>query len=517
MFIDFRTDAAPVGIQCDVCIVGAGAAGITLAQALIGSPLKVCLLESGGFEPSVEDQSLYDGAAIGLQNASPATCRLRYFGGTTNHWTGWCRPLDEIDFEPRSWIDASGWPFRKAELAPYYQQAQAIAQIGSLGFEDASHVDGARSFPAFDQAKARIGFFRFSPPTRFGIAYRQSLSDAGNVTVLLHANALRLDTDEAASTVRTVQLRSLQGKSGTVRARVVVLACGAMENARLLLLSNQVQAAGLGNTHDMVGRYFMQHVEGVVADILAADPEGIAHSFRKYTLQGVDMRAEIALSEQAQRQDRLLNSGFTIDASAGHSAGYSALKKLWNDLRKGRWPEDLAGSLAMVLNDLRTLGAELYRQENVALKLYIRAESSPNPHSRITLGTERDPFGLPRIRVDWQLTAFDRHSIAQATHRMAEELGRLNLGRLRLADWVADENAPWPQPLWGGCHHMGTTRMADDARMGVVDRTCRVHGIDNLYMAGSSVFPTAGYVPPTLTIVALALRLAEQLRRHHAH
>lgn len=516
MFVDFRSDEAPASIQCDVCIVGAGAAGITIAQALIDTPLEVCLVESGGLDPSPEHQSLYDGAVLGLQNASPTACRVRCFGGTTHHWTGWCRPLDDLDFEMRPWIVPSGWPFRKAELEPYYRQAQDIVQIGWLGFSDDVHREGDTSFPAFDPAKVHIGFFRFSPPTRFGTVYRQQLGNAGNVTVLLHANALRLETDSSASTVRRVQLRSLQGKVGTVTAHVVVVACGAMENARLLLLSNQMQPAGLGNGHDLVGRYFMQHIEGVVADILAADPAAIARSFAKYQLQGVGMRAEIALSEHVQRQDRLLNSGFTIDAGVWRSAGYQALRRIWKDLRSGRWPTHFADSLAMVLKDLQTVGRELYQQEDYALKLYVRAESIPDPQSRITLGPDPDAFGLPRIRVDWRLTPFDRHSIAAATRRVAAEFGRLDIGRLRLADWVADEEAPWPQPLWGGCHHMGTTRMADDARSGVVDRNCRVHGLDNLYMAGSSVFPTAGYVPPTLTIVALALRLAGHLRQHHA-
>ena len=513
MFVDFRTTDAATVIRCDICIIGGGAAGITLAQALIDSGIQVCLLESGGFEQSPDIQSLSDGKVAGLQNASPMACRLRYFGGTTNHWEGWCAPLHDIDFEPRSWIPNSGWPIRKGDLASYYKQAQEICQIGPFDFETDAKLDSAHDFPEFNPEKANIGFFRFSPPTRFGHAYRERLDKADNVTVFLYANTLTLDTNETASEVQTVNLQTLEGKTGSVKARIVVLACGGMENARLLLLSNKVQLTGLGNAHGLVGRFFMQHIEGIVARILSNDPEAIARNFKKYSQRGVDTRAEIALSERAQSKHRILNSGFTVNAHAERGSGYMELRKIWVELRKGQWPDDISDRLWTVLNDIKSVGDAIYKKDKFMVNLYIRAEPMPNAASRITLGNERDAFGQLKINVDWQLTQFDKHSIIQSIHRIAEEFGRLDMGRVELADWVMQANNKWPQPLWGGCHHMGTTRMSADEKTGVVDGNCRLHSVNNLYVAGSSVFPTAGYVPPTLTIVALALRLADHLKK----
>lgn len=513
MLLDFRTLESGSPINCDICIIGAGAAGITLACSLIDSGIRVCLLESGGLEHSPDIQDLYDGERVGLANADPLTCRLRRFGGTTNHWMGWCAPLRNIDFEPRPWIPHSGWPIRRADLDPYYEKAGDICQIGSFGYETGEHLDEEHQLPSFSPEKADIRFFRFSPPTRFGLVYREKLSKADNVNVILYANTLRLETNEAATEVRAVHLRSLEGKTGTVSARIVVLACGGMENARLLLLSNQVESGGLGNRSGLVGRYFMQHIEGNVADVLVTNPDELA-KFEKYTKQGVGVRAEISLSERAQQKHGILNSGFTLSPGARRGPGPRTLRKIWEDLKHGHWPHDFSGKLRTVLSDLGSFGDTLYKKDNSIASLRVRAEQLPDKDSRISLGDEMDAFGIPRIKVNWRLTQFDKHSIIQSTHRIAEELGRLNLGRLKLADWILQEDNSWPQPLWGGCHHMGTTRMSDDKASGVVDRNCRMHTVGNLYVAGSSVFPTAGYVPPTLTIVALALRLADHLRGH---
>lgn len=514
VLVDFRTDEAGSDISCDVCIIGAGAAGITLACALIDSGIQVCLLESGGLEYSPDIQSLYEGEGVGLENASPTGCRLRYFGGSTNHWAGWCAPLRDIDFESRPWIPNSGWAIRRSDLSEYYEKAQDICQIGSLGYARNTLMDDDHHFPPFSSDKIDIRFFRFSPPTRFGQVYREKLSKAKNVKVFLYANTTLLETNKTASEVRRVRLQSLEGKTGAVSARFIVLACGGMENARLLLLSNRVERAGLGNGSGLVGRYFMQHIEGVAGNILATDEYALAN-FSTYRKRGVDVIAELSLSEKAQKKNEISNSGFTIKRGGRPGPGYNSLRKIWKDVKKGHWPEDFSHRLWTVLTNLGSVGRTVFKEDKSISRLYVRAEPLPNRDSRISLSDSRDVFGLPKIKVNWQLTQFDKRSIIESTHRIAEELGRLDIGRVELADWVTQEDNTWPQPLWGGCHHMGTTRMSNDPATGVVDSNCRMHSVRNLYIAGSSVFPTAGYVPPTLTIVALALRLGDHLKRQY--
>jgi len=511
VLVDFRTSEAGSDISCDICIIGAGAAGITLACSLIDSGIQVCLLESGGLDFSPDIQSLYDGVGVGLESASPTGCRLHHFGGSTNHWRGWCARLKDIDFEPRSWIPHSGWPIRRRDLDTYYEKAQAICQIGSLGFEESAFMNDELHFPPFSSDKVDIRFFRFSPPTRFGQVYREQLSKAKNIKVFLYANTTLLEANKTASTVRKVRLQTLEGKTGEVRARIVVLSCGGMENARLLLLSNNIQRAGLGNSSGLVGRCFMQHIEGNVAKILVTDPVAFA-VFERFKRQAVEMVAEISISKRAQEMHGILNSGFTIKTEYRDGIGYESLRGIWGDIKQGHWPQDFSDRLWSVLNDLGSIGRGISKKARPIVHLYVRAEQLPNRDSQITLSDNLDVLGLPKIKVNWQLTQFDKHSIIEATHRVAEELGRLNIGRVKLEDWVTQDNNEWPQPIWGGCHHMGTTRMTDDAAMGVVDRNCRMHTVSNLYIAGSSVFPTAGYVPPTLTIVALALRLGDHLK-----
>jgi len=511
MILDYRSSEVDADLDCQLCIIGGGAAGITLATALMESGIDIALLESGGLEFDREVQSLYDGSSVGLANASPTGCRLRYFGGTTNHWTGWCAPLRDIDFEPRPWLSLNGWPIRRAELLPWYAKAQAILQLGTGGF--GADALGVGDFPAFDAQKVTVESFRFSPPTRFGQVYRERLDGAARVRVFLHANVLKLETDAAASEVQRIRIRSLEGKQGVVRARFVVLACGGMENARLLLLSNDAQAEGLGNGSGLVGRYFMQHIEGTVARILAVDSQVIQRLFARHAVEGVDMRAELSIAAAAQARHGLLDAGFTLNSEPDYGPGYEALGAILKDLRRGHWPDELASRLRTLMSDLGSVGAAVFSKPHFDVALYARAEPSPNPDSRISLDSVTDRFGQPRIKVDWRLLPRDRQSLLEAVQRVAEEFGRLELGRLQIADWVLANDEKWPQPLWGGCHHMGTTRMSAVAGDGVVDPDCRVHSVRNLYVAGSSVFVTAGYVPPTLTLVALALRLADHLQQ----
>lgn len=516
MFLDYRSADADADIRCDICIIGAGAAGITLARALDGSGIAVCLIESGGLDFSTKVQALYEGESVGMENANPMECRLRYFGGTTNHWAGLCAPLQPSDFALRPWVSGSGWPLARDELLPWYAQASRVCELGAPGLECDEVSNPAQDFPDFQPERFVVRQFRYSPPTRFGNVYRKSLADAPDVRVLLHANVLTLETNETASEVRAAHIRTREGKQGLVRARIFVLASGGMENVRLLLLSNRVRPEGLGNESGLVGRYFMQHLEGRVANMLANDPQTLAGYFDRYEVRDALVRSELALSDLAQAQAGILSSGFTIDARAVRGEGYMALRKVWKAFGRGEWPDDFSQKMRTVMGDLGSLGDAFLGNDDYGVTVWARAETQPNPESRISLGKTRDPFGLPRVRVNWQLTPFDRSSLSESLRLLGAEFGRLGLGRLEVADWLLPDSRVWPQPIWGGCHHMGTIRMSERPDSGVVDRDCRMHGVGNLYVSGSAVFPSGGHVPPTLTVVALALRLADHLQRQFA-
>jgi choline dehydrogenase-like flavoprotein len=320
-----------------------------------------------------------------------------------------------------------------------------------------------------------------------------------------------------------LRLATLDGRRIELRARAYVLACGGLENPRLLLAANRQLADGLGNAHGNVGRYFMEHPHVVAARAIVADPARIRFydfDHRLAPRHGQCVVGCINLSPETQRAERLLNYDANLTFDNIGASGFAALRRIWNALERRQAPRDLLGDLEAALIDiddtfaglLARLGVRSYQPAAGGYRLWSFCEQAPNPDSRVTLDSERDALGVPRIRLDWRLGEQDKDSLRRAIELLASEFGRTGTGRIQLPDWLQDTSSRWPDELAGGFHHMGTTRMADDPRQGVVDRQCRVHGVANLYVAGSSVFPTAGSANPTLTIVALALRLAEDLK-----
>ena len=514
-------------LECDLCIVGGGAAGITIARAFAGSRIAVCLLESGGLEYEEQVQDLYKGANVGLPYFDLDICRLRLFGGSTNHWAGRCRPLDEIDFEARAWVPLSGWPLTRAELEPHYRAAQELCELAAFDYAPEPWLGPGQEALPFDPAKVVSRVWQFSPPTQFGQAYRVALEAAPNVTILLHASVVDIEANAAGSEVLGLEVRTLTGKRLSARARAYVLACGGLENPRLLLAARRQVNAGLGNQRDMVGRCFMEHPHLNAARALVVDPAVLAFYARGQgasAANGTEVVGCLNHSPERQRALEVLNFDalFTVD-NIGDS-GYAALRRLWNAAEQRRWPEDLAGDLWQALVDLDDTAAGLlgrfgvreYRADNASFLMWCSAEQAPDPDSRVRLGDGVDALGVPRIALDWRLFELDKRSLQAGHEAVALELGRTGLGRLQIDDWLSADLTTWSPELEGGHHHMGTTRMSADPSQGVVDPSSQVHGTANLYVAGSSVFPTSGSANPTLTVVALALRLAQELERRLA-
>jgi choline dehydrogenase-like flavoprotein len=530
MFVDARTLTADTTIQTGLCIVGAGAAGITLALSLRSAGFPTVVLESGGLEFDAATQDLDAGDLSGVLNYPPDVSRLRFFGGTTNHWAGWCRPLDAVDFEPRAGIPLSGWPIRRDALIGYYEQAQRICQIGPFDYDDADvWVRGTgQEGPAFDPARLKTSIIQVSAPTRFGQVYQEALEKAETVTVYLNANVVDVQANATASVVDAVRVRSLDGPAFTVQARYVVLATGGLENARVLLLSNGVQAAGLGNGNDVLGRYFMDHpwfTYAAVARFAAPDPV-LPLFFGEAAMRGTSVFATLAAGDKAPA-DGVGGFRVVMQTLRRVPEGVDALKAVSNALSHFRLPPHLWEHVGSMLRDRDSIADSLYRTVTkrktspfttvepttgpvLGAVLDINIEQVPNASSRVSLSDKRDALGQHRLVLDWRLSETERRTYRRAQDLVSLEFGRLGIGRVN-AKPLPDHG--WPDEMSGSRHHLGTTRMSDDPKTGVVDANCRVHGVANLYVAGSSVFPTSGYANPTLTIVALALRLGDELRR----
>ncbi len=516
VLIEARQVAAGSVVETGVCIIGAGAAGIALACELALHAIDVCVLESGGLEPDDAAQALNAAEIAALPYTPLDANRQRALGGATNLWAGWCRPLDDLDFSPRAWVPHSGWPLARAALLPYYARAHALCELGPCEY-DATYWAARRQAPqlALPPERAATRIFQLSPPTRFGALYRDRLSRAPNVTVLLHATALELQTDETAGRVTAVRVASPSGSHFAIAARRYVLAGGGIENARLLLLSNAVQAAGLGNGGDAVGRYFMEHLH-FPAGAVASLPRGTDFP-ALYGPPRAGVAARLALPPALQERARLLHSSTAIQPIylGDRSPLARAAMRVVSSVRQRRSSNRplrrqlardpaLAAAVDHSFGPPPRLGRPL-----VGLSLHHTVEQAPNPESRVRLGTTRDALGLPRARLEWRTTALDEATARRLPALIGAAFAAAAVGQLA----AEPEQRQWPPPPLQGLrgHHMGTTRMSASPQHGVVDVDCRVHGVANLFVAGSSVFPTAGAGTPTLTIVALALRLADHL------
>lgn len=532
MFIDTRRVEQDKVVRTTVCIIGAGVAGITLARELEKAGIDTCLLESGGFSPDDDTRDLYRGEYVGIPYSFADGCRGRFFGGSSNCWGGWCRPLDPWDFEKRDWIPHSGWPFGLEELAPYYARTHDLLKLGPNNFDPAFWETSigrrdVRRIPLVT-GKIRDTISQFSAPVRFGKLYRGELKQARHIRVFLYANALEIQTDSYARQVTQIKVATLSGRRMSVSAKLYVLATGGIENARLLLASNKTIAAGVGNANDLVGRFFMDHPRLLSGSVRFTHEWSrnklydVKYHFHNAAVaaHGTRIASQFALLPEVLREERLLNarvwlsSVFPGEDSAGSQALYRCKQALMKKDQVGwKLHKDLA---TMIAHPVDTFGYGFTRVFQPrwlikGVKFQAIVEPEPDPESRVTLSTARDQLGMNRVRVNWRIGHRVQRTFDRTFALLADELRSSGIADVALDPPI--EGGDWPPTLVkeGTWHHMGTTRMHDSPKQGVVDRNCLVHGMSNLYIAGSSLFPTAGANFPTITIAALTFRLGEHL------
>ena len=547
MIIDARDLPDGATLTADVCIVGAGAAGISMALELAKGSIEVLVLESGGLRPEKATQELYSGTVADERlHSPPDTYRQRRFGGTTTIWGGRCIPLDPIDFERRDYMPNSGWPIDLSALMPYYPEANRLCEAGEFTYSAAAafHRPLRPMIKGFESPLFTTDTLeRFSCPTDFGARYGRRLRAAPNVRVVLHANVTRIQLDAAGVRVESLAVRTLEGKSLEAIAQQVVLAAGGLEVARRLLASRDVQSGGIGNGRDVVGRYYMCHLAGTIGALAVDKPLGSVWNGYDLSDEGVYCRRRIALSPDAQREHRLGNfiarlhhpritdpehrnailsllflAKFVIPYEYGKRlhGGEPATLRMWlqhvRNVATG--PFDAAGFAWHMLKDRRLAERKfpsiIIKPKANLFSLDFHAEQQPAAESRVELMRDVDALGMPKLRVDWRYTPVDVDTVSRSIALLAREIERTGVGAFTY-DPADIEFEMTRYGAYGG-HHIGTARMGTDPAHSVVDPDCRVHGVSNLSIASCAVFPTSSQANPTLTVVALALRLAARLR-----
>ena len=523
-FVDARRLPPGTALQADVCIAGAGPAGLSLALALARRGTRVLLLESGGFDagPSVDELDTFEntGAPLGGMRL-----RDRRFGGT--RWYGRIVPMDRIDFEGRPWARSAGWPLQLTDIEPYYPEAarflgldrpEALARDRWRGKAAARALGGGGIVPSLHLiARAKD----------LAARHRRAVETRPELTVVLHATVVGIDADDAGSGVTGLAVAASTGTAAfTARATAFVLACGGLENARVMMWLSEARPGILGASESTLGRCYINHprAEGVgrlYLDRAHADFVSLYRHLVEHAYPAARCTAQVAaaLDERTQREERLLNAAaFFYPASEGRLAD---LREPFEHLRRS------LGRLQVRKGDLaraRRLAAELPLLAGAAaararrrpfrldhLVMVDQLEQAADDGSRLSLGRDRDSLGCARLRVEWRVGVDTLRTHRRFHERLAARIRDEGIGTLKSALLADPEFVPQYED---NAHPMGATRMSRGPHDGVVNEHGRVHALRNLYVAGSSVFPAGGQANPTLTIVALALRLADHLRAH---
>jgi len=566
-FKDMKTNATELNDQqkiiADVCIIGAGPAGMATAHEFLNSDLNVTILESGGNQYINPVQMLSKGELSGDMFLVQELTHLRQIGGTANSWIlqmtdeeyGYrYSPLDEIDFEKRDDFPYSGWPFSKKELDPYYERAHITCGLGQYNYTAKYWAQGKFQPIQFDEEKIYNSIFTFGPTKKFTKEIPEKITESNNVNLYFEATVVELLCDETGENVTTAVVKMFDGKEIYFKAKQFIITSNALQTPRLLLNSKKTHKNGIGNQNDNVGRYYMDHYLVPCGNFYPHDQKFI-NQLGFYDMQSVEGKTvlgRINLNPTMMKKEGLRNMAVMLFPMAWNQSDLDAMNSL-NAIKFPhfrmyhiRFPIDFAKHVTQLLSKPKELMIHIrniFRGRNRLFRAvyeYIRygvpvflglgrggwsrmannegkydkfellaiVEQSPNPENRLTVTNDKDELGCPKTKIHYICAEEDINSVEKAQKIMGETMEATGLGRYEPPAVGAEV-----MKTLSGIHHMlGTTRMSDDPASGVVDRDCCVHGMKNLFIAGSAVFPTGGYANPTLTNIALSIRVADKVK-----
>jgi choline dehydrogenase-like flavoprotein len=507
----------------DLCIVGAGAAGLALAAEFLQTSWRVLVLESGSREPDSTADDLNTLDSVGLRHDGWRDGRVRSLGGTTRAWGGQLVPMRESELAARPWVPDSGWPLRLQELQPFYRRAERLLRVEGPPYDGTLWPRLGMTAPAFDPASFRVRFSQWAALGRrnFAVLWRRDLERSANVTVLLDATAVDVRCPPESNSCQSIEVRSRSGRKASIRARAYIVACGGIETARLLLASRHPDGNGVANSSGLVGRCFQDHVSYVAGEVTAASRQLVQNLFDPRYISNTMYSLKVEPTDAAMSREGWLNAMGHIAFQIPDALGWMELRRILRSVQAGR-PElpslheavaMLRGSVELTRLVLTRYLAKRRRSPSAGrILLLVDTEQAPNRDSRVFLDTRVDGLGMPRARLDWRITSLEKKTLTGFASRVAAEFARVGLGEIRLAgepDFERRDELGAARDIF---HHMGTARMSATPETGVTRQDLRCHDIDNLFVAGAAVFPAGGIANPTFTALALSLRLADHLK-----
>lgn len=521
MQVDLDEQELPREFKSQYCIVGGGIAGLLLASRIARRGGEVHLLEAGGIELENRSQELYGAISSGNRHAGIREGRFRTFGGSSTRWGGQLLPYTEDVLHPPAALGMPEWPLRVEEIAPYYGEVLSVLGAASTPFSS----DLLKEFRApqpFDSADVRLRFSKWAPFSRRNLAKTlgaQCLSD-GRITIYLHANALSIRLHPGGNAVAAIEAKNYGGEEFVFRASAYLLCTGTIETSRLLLASTKECPLGVGNGFDQVGRYFHDHVGVRAAEFLPQDRKSILRWLAPWMTKGTLHTAKLEATRKLREERGLLSVMAHFPIEEPDDSGAAHLRRLLQAMQRGKldgnmWAE-VAGLPSASLDLARIVYGVKVRHRRwvsprASIALHLDVEQKPDAESRVMLSDQKDAVGMRKAIVQWRISAEEHETVqkyAGVVDRVLRESG------LASPCWnknVLDSYTGFVAEAKDTYHMMGGTRMGTDPKRSVVGPDLKVHGVDNLHVVSCSVFPTGGSSNPTFTMMALALRKAEEM------
>jgi choline dehydrogenase-like flavoprotein len=520
VLIDLHRSRLPVNLAADVLVVGAGAVGLSLAVDLVRYGAEVIVVEAGPAGVEKQSQEFFEAASWhGYPLEGLHVGRFRALGGTTNVWPGQLVPFDPIVFENRPWVSDHHWPIDHATLGPYYEKAFDILGLQRRKPDD--EVWRLLSAPLPDMGEDLDLFLtRWTPEPNFSVLFQKEIAQHPKLHVIVNATVTSLSLTDDRQNVRQVKIHSSNGTTHCLSARDVVLANGTIEIARLLSLplSNGTRPPWADNS--WLGRGFTDHVDAYAGSVEPIDEARFHALFDNIMLKGLKYCPRIKLSQTAQRRERLLGIAASFLFNSKYKEDLDRLKVLVKSLLRGKIDSGVLAipgrtvplariALPMALRYL--FYRRTYNHADRGIQLRLSSEQVPMKTSRLHLRPDRDSLGMPQVDLEWLIDGAELETMAQFCEKISALFRRENLAHIDLSPLLVARDRAFLTGIDDGNHQMGMARMSSTAGEGVVDADLRVHGSDNLYVAGAATFPTTGFANPTLTAIALGLRLSDHL------
>lgn len=523
MLVEFDPASKQENLQADLVIVGAGAAGLALAAEFLNTRWRVIVLESGLHGPDSIADELNQLDSIGLRHDGWREGRTRAFGGTTRAWGGQLVPMRESELAEREWVPGSGWPLSLQELQPHYRRVEQLLRVTGPPYDSAMWQKLRITPPTLDPEQFCVRFSQWAALGRrnFAVLWRRELEQSSNVTVMLDATATAIVCGSDGKRCERIEIRSRKGAKGSVSARCYVVAGGGIETARLLLASPSPGGNGVANSSGLVGRFFQDHISMVAGELESGSGAAIRNLFDPRYVGSTMYSAKIEPTDSSMRSQSWLNVMGHIAFQIPDALGWMEMRKILRSIQAGRLEVPSfqeARALARGGVELtrlllaRVLAKRRRSPASARIRLLVDTEQAPNNHSRVLLGTDRDSLGMPRARLDWRVGELEFKTMTGFARSLSVEFERVGLGRFRVAevpDFDTRDELGSARDIF---HHMGTTRMGRSPKTAVTRPDLRCHDVENLFIAGPSVFPAGGIANPTFTALALTLRLAGDLK-----